>query len=50
MSAATDRSANWLRQLDQLQRRVERVAPPPVEGVLTRTIAQLPGDRTLRSA
>ncbi len=38
MSAATDRSANWLRQLDQLQRRVERVAPPPVEGVLTRMI------------
>lgn len=39
MSAGTaNRSGNWLKQLDQLQRRVERVSPPPVEGVLTRMI------------
>ncbi len=35
---ATNRTSNWLKQLDQLQRKVERVAPPPVEGVLTRMV------------
>jgi flagellum-specific ATP synthase len=35
---ATNRTPNWLKQLDQLQRKVERVPPPPVEGVLTRMI------------
>ncbi len=34
----TNRAPNWLKQLDQLQRKVERVPPPPVEGVLTRMI------------
>jgi flagellum-specific ATP synthase len=33
-----NRASNWLKQLDQLQRKVERVPPPPVEGVLTRMI------------
>src|SRR3954468_10234059 len=37
-STDTNRAANWLKHLDQLQRRVERVPPPPVEGVLTRMI------------
>ncbi len=37
-SSPANRTPNWLRQLDQLQRKVERVPPPPVEGVLTRMI------------
>ncbi|HEY6641008.1 flagellar protein export ATPase FliI [Povalibacter sp.] len=36
--AVTNRAPNWLKHLDQLQRKVERVPPPPVEGVLTRMI------------
>jgi flagellum-specific ATP synthase len=37
-SINTNRAPHWLKQLDQLQRKVERVPPPPVEGVLTRMI------------
>jgi flagellum-specific ATP synthase len=33
-----NRTPNWLRNIEQLQKRVERVQPPPVEGVLTRMI------------
>jgi flagellum-specific ATP synthase len=32
------RSANWLKHLELVQHRVERVPPPPVEGVLTRMV------------
>jgi flagellum-specific ATP synthase len=32
------RSANWLKHLEVAQRRVEKVPPPPVEGVLTRMV------------
>jgi flagellum-specific ATP synthase len=39
MSApATNRTPHWLKHIEQLQKRVERVPPPPVEGVLTRMI------------
>lgn len=40
MNSALDlnRSPHWLRQLESCQRRVERMPPPPVEGVLTRMI------------
>ena len=34
----TNRTAHWLRHIEQFQKRVERVPPPPVEGVLTRMI------------
>jgi len=40
MNTALDpnRAPHWLRQLEACQRRVERLPPPPVEGVLTRMI------------
>jgi flagellum-specific ATP synthase len=40
MSAALNpqRSANWLKHLEVAQLRVEKVPPPPVEGVLTRMV------------
>jgi flagellum-specific ATP synthase len=40
MSAALNpqRSANWLKHLEVAQCRVEKVPPPPVEGVLTRMV------------
>ena len=40
MSAALNpqRSANWLKHLEVAQSRVEKVPPPPVEGVLTRMV------------
>src|SRR4051812_24636252 len=34
----TNRAPHWLKHIDQFQKRVERVPPPPVEGVLTRMI------------
>ncbi|MFL6617797.1 MAG: FliI/YscN family ATPase, partial [Povalibacter sp.] len=34
----TNRTPHWLKHIEQFQRRVERVPPPPVEGVLTRMI------------
>ncbi len=34
----TNRTSHWLRHIEQFQKRVERVPPPPVEGVLTRMI------------
>jgi len=34
----TNRTPNWLKHIDACQRRVERVPPPPVEGVLTRMV------------
>ncbi|MFL6551382.1 MAG: flagellum-specific ATP synthase FliI, partial [Povalibacter sp.] len=34
----TNRTPHWLKHIDQFQKRVERVPPPPVEGVLTRMI------------
>ena len=37
-NASTNRTAHWLRHIEQFQKRVERVPPPPVEGVLTRMI------------
>jgi flagellum-specific ATP synthase len=38
MSRTTSRSAGWAKQLELASRRVERMPPPPVEGVLTRMI------------
>jgi flagellum-specific ATP synthase len=37
-AAATNRAANWAKQLERARRRAERIPPPPVEGVLTRMI------------
>src|SRR5262245_10500656 len=34
----TNRTSNWLRHIEQYQKRAERAPPPPVEGVLTRMI------------
>ena len=34
----TNRTPHWLKNIEQYQKRVERVPPPPVEGVLTRMI------------
>ncbi|MGH8188470.1 MAG: flagellum-specific ATP synthase FliI, partial [Steroidobacteraceae bacterium] len=34
----SERSLNWAKQLERSVRRVERLSPPPVEGVLTRMI------------
>jgi flagellum-specific ATP synthase len=39
MSAAREnRTAAWVRQIERARRRAERIAPPPVEGVLTRMV------------
>ncbi|HEY5808880.1 MAG TPA: flagellar protein export ATPase FliI [Povalibacter sp.] len=35
---STNRTAHWLRSIEQFQKRAERAPPPPVEGVLTRMI------------
>jgi flagellum-specific ATP synthase len=37
-SPSTNRTPHWLKNIEQYQKRVERVPPPPVEGVLTRMI------------
>jgi flagellum-specific ATP synthase len=37
-SPDTNRTAHWLKDIEQLRKRVDRVPPPPVEGVLTRMI------------
>lgn len=34
----TNRAPRWLKHIESCQRRVERVPPPPVEGVLTRMV------------
>jgi flagellum-specific ATP synthase len=34
----SNRAPHWLRHLEQYRKRVERVSPPPVEGILTRMI------------
>lgn len=37
-SAHSQRTAQWLKQIERCRSRAERVPPPPVEGVLTRMI------------
>lgn len=37
-ASQTNRTPRWLKHIETCQRRVERVPPPPVEGVLTRMI------------
>lgn len=37
-ASQTNRTPRWLQHIETCQRRVERVPPPPVEGVLTRMI------------
>src|SRR5262245_44311557 len=38
MTASKQSAARWAAHLDRARRRVERLAPPPVEGVLTRMV------------